>query len=131
MMDDVIITSFNHIIWNHNNVIKIYDITEIRKIDDSIRFDIKGKKLKVSFEFSSDTKHEIGFVFDIETKKVEKTFLGIKYFSVEKLKINKDKNIYELIQEVSQFYRLTKNQKNKLIEFQRKLEEINQKRREV
>lgn len=131
MMDDVIITSFNQIIWNHNNVIKIYDITEIRKIDDSIRFDIKGKKLKVSFEFSSDTKHEIGFVFDIETKKVEKTFFGIKYFSVEKLKINKDKNIYELIQEVSQFYRLTKNQKNKLIEFQRKLEEINQKRREV
>lgn len=100
-MDDLIITSYDQIIWNCNNTVKIYDITEIKKIDDKISFDIKCNKLMVYFDFISEERHRVNWFFEVELKKVEKSFLGIKFNRYEKLKINKYKNIYELIQEVS------------------------------
>lgn len=124
-MEDLIITEFNQIIWKQNDEINIYDISDIRYIDDRISFQIHKDKLIAYYVFKTKKKHKVCFSFDVVLNKIEKSFLGFKYQTYDMLKIDKGKNIYDIIREVKQYFGMTKEDEYKLFHIQRTLEEIN------
>lgn len=129
-MYDFIISSNNQMIWRNQNSISFFNITDIKKCDDRLRFRIKDGELICSFCFKTKKTYEVYYKYPLTLQKIEKSILGFKYQKEVIPTWNDNQDVYKIIVELKELFGFTNSFENELFQFQRNIELVKERMNE-